>query len=417
MSGTKYKAVRGTKDILPDQSQAWESLKIKAREVFEAYGYREIVIPAFESTELFQRGIGQSTEIVQKEMYTFLDKKGRSLTLRPEGTAGVVRSYLEQNLGHKSQTVKLYYIGQMFRYERPQAGRYREFWQLGVEAFGSSDPAIDAENIIMLHDYLNKTGLKEMKVIINTMGCNVCRPRYLRKLREFLGSGDNLCGDCRDRARANPLRAFDCKNDNCIVYLVNAPKISEFLCDECVNDFESVKNFLNEVSFKYDVDQTLVRGFDYYTKTTFEIQISTLGAQNAVAGGGRYDYLVEEFGGSATPAIGFAVGLERLYLALNEPKSQNVTDIFVTYIDEDSKISAFKILCDLRRAGINSEMDYAGRSIKGQLKAASKLGASRVVVVGPEEVKEDNVKIKDMVTGDEKILKSSDFYRELKVGI
>lgn len=417
MSKAKYNAVRGTKDILPDQSQAWDSLKIKAREVFESYGYREIVTPSFERTELFQRGIGQSTEIVQKEMYTFLDKKGRSLTLRPEGTAGVVRSYLEQNLGHASQTVKLYYIGQMFRYERPQTGRYREFWQLGVEAFGSSDPAIDAENIIMLHDYLNSVGLNDMLVIINTMGCNACRPRYLDKLQIFLGSGDGLCEDCRERAKVNPLRAFDCKNDRCGLYLKNAPKISEYLCEECVNDFDAVKNYLNEACFEYVVDPTLVRGFDYYTKTTFEIQISTLGAQNAVAGGGRYDYLVEEFGGSATPAIGFAVGLERLYLALNEPKSQYATDIFVAYIDDNSKKYAFKILCDLRRAGISSDMDYAGRSIKGQLKAASKLGVSKVVIIGPEEVKDDNVKLKEMTTGDEKILSTNDFYKEVKVGI
>jgi histidyl-tRNA synthetase len=415
MSGKKYTAVRGTRDILPSQSKTWENLKSEARNIFELYGYSEIITPTFEKTELFKRSIGESTEIVQKEMYTFLDKKGRSLTLRPEGTAGAVRVYLERNLNLLAQLVKVYYVGQMFRYERPQTGRYREFWQLGVEAFGSDDPALDAENIIMLVDYLKNVGLSEMDVLINSMGCKNCRPAYLKTLRQFLGRGEMLCDDCRERAVLNPLRAFDCKTGTCVSYLDSAPKINEYLCSTCVSDFNAVKSYLDDVSLIYRVKPALVRGFDYYTKTTFEVQVSSLGSQNAVAGGGRYDYLVEEFGGKPTPAVGFAIGLERLFIAVNQPESSVETDIFVAFIGDESKKEAFKALCLLRRHGVKSEMDFLGKSIKGQLKLASKFNAKRTIIIGPEEMETGNLKVKDMESGFEKIINKGKLLKEIKV--
>lgn len=402
----RTKAPRGTYDILPEKARDWYRLEEKAVSLFERYGYARIVTPTFEHTDLFQRGIGESTDIVQKEMYTFEDKRGRSLTLRPEGTAPVVRAYLEHNLSSRPLPVKLYYMGQMFRYERPQAGRNREFWQIGVEAMGAMDPSLDAEVILLLIHYLRDVGLSDLNLHINSMGCTECRPRFISELRKSLGNyEDQFCGDCQRRVKENPLRIFDCKKEQCQENLEKAPRISDFICSSCSDHFKSVQSYLEETSTDFELNHRLVRGFDYYTKTTFEVVSGRLGAQNALGGGGRYDQLVEEFGGPATPGIGFAIGLERVLLALSEESDQNRVHpnplVFIAALGKESKQKAFTLLYQMRSQGISADTDFQDRSLKGQMKMANKRGATYTILLGSDELDKGVCGTRDMDTGDQ----------------
>ena len=408
-----FKAPRGTQDYLPEKATLLHHLDQKAAKLFEKAGYRRIVTPTFEETGLFQRSIGESSDIVRKEMYTFEDRKGRSLTLRPEATAPVVRAYIERNLQAEIQPVKLYYMGPMYRYERPQAGRYREFWQLGIEAIGSSVALIDAEVIVALMQYLKELGLKEITLHIGSMGDDNCRLDYIKELTRYLELRlDSLCGDCKERVRLNALRVFDCKREPCKQQLKGAPKLIEYLCHECDEHFKSVKRLLKEAGVDFVVDPTLVRGFDYYTRTTFEVKSPLLGSQDALGGGGRYDRLVKQYGGPDSPAIGFALGIERIILALEKEgvktKVKKEIGLFIIAIDESTKERAFKLLTELREADFSAEMDYLSRSVKAQMKLADRLGARYVVIVGPDELERDEVRLKDMRTSSEENIEISE---------
>ncbi len=407
----KIQAPRGTTDYLPDKAKQLDSIIEQAFKLFERYGYQHIITPSFEDTALFSRSIGESSDIVRKEMYSFLDKAGRNLTLRPEATAPVVRAYIEHHLNSKPQPLKLYYFGSMYRYERPQAGRYREFMQLGVEVLGSSEPVADAEVIILLLELLEKLGLEDLKLQIGSMGCSDCRQGYRRRLANFLKLNENeLCSDCQERASLNPLRVFDCKNPACCQILTNAPKIINYLCDNCQQHFQAIQELLIKVGISYQVDSSLVRGFDYYTRTTFEVQSSKLGAQNALGGGGRYDNLVEQYGGPPTPAIGFALGLERILLSLEKQKKlktfSSSSMAFIAVVDNSLKSEAIKLATQLRQLGISAQLDLLSRSLRAQMKYANKLGVKFTIILGPDEIKEQQVVVRDM--------KES---QELKVGL
>jgi len=397
---------RGTKDILPETIGQWLYVEKTVRDICELYGYKEIRTPIFEHTELFLRGIGETTDVVEKEMYTFTDRGKRSLTLRPENTAATVRAYLEHKLYADIAVNKLFYIGSMFRYDRPQAGRYREFHQFGVEALGTLNPAIDAEIIMLAVQFLKALGLNELKLALNSVGCPNCRPVYRERLQAFFSDKlEELCPDCRSRYDRNPMRILDCKNEHCKELSTGAPNITDCLCEECTDHFEQVQSLLKEAGIEFELDPRLVRGLDYYTKTAFEIQYAPLGAQSAVAGGGRYDGLIEECGGNPTPAIGFAVGLERVLLALEKqallPEVSQSTDVFVVALGEIAQKPAFKLLCDLRGKSIKASMDFAGRSLKAQMKQANKAMARYVVMLGEDEVNDSCVILKDMITSDQ----------------
>lgn len=396
-------APRGTKDILPEQSRQWLRLENKIRELCDVYGYEEIRTPTFEHTELFQRGIGEGTDVVDKEMYTFTDRGGRSITLRPENTASIVRAYLQNKLYANAATAKFFYIGSMFRYDRPQAGRLREFHQFGVEAIGEKNPALDAEIILLAREFLLSLGLDNLTLKINTVGCPKCRPIFRRKLTEyFTENADELCGDCRRRLEKNPLRILDCKIDGAKDFMDDAPKIETCLCDDCREHFNALKNFLSAANVEFVVDNRLVRGLDYYTKTVFEIQYAPLGAQSAVAGGGRYDGLIEEIGGDDTPAVGFALGMERILLALELqgllPALTKKISAFVVSGGTEAEIYAFKLLADLRRKNIPVAMDFARKSLKAQMKAAARSGAKFALIVGEDEVATSTVTVKNLET-------------------
>lgn len=396
-------APRGTKDILPGQVDAWLWLENKIRGLCKVYGYEEIRTPTFEHTELFQRGIGEGTDVVEKEMYTFTDRGDRSITLRPENTASVVRAYLQNKLYANAGLVKLFYIGSMFRYDRPQAGRLREFHQFGVEALGEKNPAVDAEIILLAWEFLKNLGLADLKLKINTVGCPACRPVYKKKLTEYFTENvDELCGDCRRRLEKNPLRILDCKIDGLKDFMEDAPKIKTCLCDECREHFNAVKNFLTVAGVPFEVDSRLVRGLDYYTKTAFEIQYPPLGAQSAVAGGGRYDGLIKEIGGDDTPAVGFAAGLERILLALELqrllPEQNKKIAAFIVASGSAAEFYAFKLLTDLRRENILAAMDFARKSMKAQMKAAAKSGAKFALIIGEDEVASETVTLKNLET-------------------
>ncbi|SDP54945.1 histidine--tRNA ligase [Selenomonas ruminantium] len=394
-------APRGTKDILPDTVGQWTYVEEKIRDLCARYGYKEIRTPMFEHTELFHRGIGEGTDVVDKEMYTFTDRGDRSITLRPENTASAVRAYLQNKLYGDNSLTKLFYIGSMFRYDRPQAGRMREFHQFGVEALGESNPAVDAEIIMLAMDLLGGLGLKDLKLSLNSVGCPKCRPVYRKVLQDYFRDKlDDLCEDCQDRFERSPLRILDCKADADKPYMADAPKITDCLCEECQEHFHKVQHFLTEAGVEFELDARLVRGLDYYTKTAFEIKYPPLGAQSAVAGGGRYDGLIEEIGGNPTPAVGFATGLERVLLALEKqnllPEMDNKTDAFVVALGEEAQGAAFKLLTQLRQAGLKASMDYAGRSMKAQMKQANKANARFALIIGEDEVKEACVQLKDM---------------------
>lgn len=395
------KAPRGTRDILPDKVGNWLYLENLIRKLCGQFGYREIRTPIFEHTELFQRGIGETTDVVEKEMYTFTDRGNRSITLRPENTAAAVRSYLENKLYADTNLCKLFYIGSMFRYDRPQAGRYREFHQFGVEALGEANPAVDAEIISLAVQFLQDLGLKDIKLLLNSVGCPKCRPVYRQKLQEFFRPViGEMCEDCQSRYDRNPMRLLDCKNEKCKKLAENAPAITDCLCDECNEHFHKVQDFLTAAGIEFELDPSLVRGLDYYTKTAFELKYIPLGAQSAVLGGGRYDGLIEECGGQPTPAVGFATGLERVLLALEMqnllPETVYDTDVFIVALGDGVQAKAFEILTTLRKAGFKAAMDYAGRSMKAQMKQANKANAKIAVILGENELQSNSAVVKDM---------------------
>lgn len=405
---------KGTRDILPDEIEKWRWVEETARNIFERFGYKEIRTPIFEHTEIFTRSIGETTDIVEKEMYTFRDKAGRSISLRPEGTASVVRACIQNGMLGNVPLLKLYYMGQMFRYERPQAGRYREFWQAGVEAFGIAEPAIDAEIIMLGDHFLKKVGLSGVTLHLNSMGCvghaaglsGGCRPKYVEKLKEFLADHlDKLCGQCVIRYERNPLRVLDCKNPECKKIIRNAPLILDYLCEPCKEHFAAVENYLDELNVDYIEDPFIVRGLDYYSRTTFEFIAEGLGAQDTVLGGGRYDYLVEEFGGNPTPASGFAMGIDRIVLVL-EAQETDIPELppleaYIAVIGARAVSAAAKIAADLRRNGISAEMEYAVRSLRTQMKTANKMDAQNVIFLGEDELESRVVSIRNMESGEQ----------------
>ena len=394
-------APRGTKDILPNTVGDWNYVEGEIRELCRRFGYSEIRTPIFEHTELFQRGIGEGTDVVDKEMYTFTDRGERSITLRPENTASAVRAYLQNKLYAQSNLVKLCYIGSMFRYDRPQAGRMREFHQFGVEALGEANPAVDAEVILLAMNLLEGLGLKDLELSINSVGCPKCRSKYRTMLQDFFRDKlEDLCEDCRSRFERSPLRILDCKKDSDKPYMADAPKITDCLCEECAEHFAKLKELLTSAGISFTHDPRLVRGLDYYTKTAFEIKYPPLGAQSAVAGGGRYDGLIEEMGGNPTPAVGFATGLERLLLALESqnllPEKNRSVDAYVVALGETAQAEGFKLLNSLRQQGLSAAMDFAGRSMKAQMKQANKLGAKYSVILGEDEIAEGVVMLRSM---------------------
>ncbi|MDI6816134.1 MAG: histidine--tRNA ligase [Actinomycetota bacterium] len=414
----QFRVPKGTTDIVPDVAVKWQYLERIAVELFKKYGYKPIITPIFEHTEVFTRSIGSSTDIVQKEMYTFEDKGNRSLTLRPEGTAPVIRAYVEQNMNQLPQPVKLYYTGPMFRYERPQAGRYRQFWQIGVEAIGSDDPAVDAESILLLINYFKAVGLKELALYINSMGCENDRPQYIEMLKDYAeAKRESLCNDCVKRIDLNPLRLFDCKNETCQTVMADAPKLIDHLCESCRGHFDEVKHYLEMQCVNYVIKPELVRGLDYYTKTTFEVVSPLLGAQNAIGGGGRYNKLVEEFGGPSTPGIGFALGTERLALAVEKEGvfdvDENSTEVFIAVADPAAKHAAVNILYELRAKDVSADIDYMGRSLKAQLKAANRRGIRYFVFLGSRELESGAVVVKDMENGAQEEVKLNELVEYL----
>jgi histidyl-tRNA synthetase len=397
-------ALRGTQDILPADAYKWNYMEGVIRDLCRKYGYGEIRTPIFEATELFQRGIGDTTDVVTKEMYTFTDRGGRSCTLRPENTASAVRAYLEHKLYGDQQVHKLFYIGSMFRYDRPQAGRYREFHQFGVEVLGADSPAADAEAISLAYTLFQKLGLKDLVLHINSIGCPKCRPVYRQTLIDYFRASDEpLCEDCRERLEKNPLRVLDCKEDSKKESVKHAPEITDYLCEECREKYEALKKYLTALGIPYEEDPRLVRGLDYYTNTAFEIQYTPLGAQSAICGGGRYDGLVEEIGGPHTPSVGFAVGLERLLLALEMqhliPEPVQTGHVYIAALGKDAVAAGMKIQQELRAKGIPTDMDLQGKSLKGQMKQAGKSGAGVTVIIGEDELAKGEAVVKNMDAG------------------
>lgn len=415
-------APRGTKDIMPADVKAWRYLEETMRKICAQYGYKEIRTPVFEHTELFLRGIGETTDVVEKEMYTFNDRGNRSITLRPENTASAVRAYIEHKLYAEPAPTKLFYIGPMFRYDRPQAGRYRQFHQFGIEALGVQGPNIDAEIILLAVQILQSLGLKDLKLKINSVGCPKCRPLHREKLQEFFKPHfDELCKDCQSRYDRNPLRLLDCKNPHCQELGAGAPSLEECLCDECREHFEGLKQLLTAAGIEYEVDHNLVRGLDYYTKTAFEIQYKPLGAQSAVCGGGRYDGLIEEVGGPATPGIGFAMGMERVLLALESqnllPDVQEAMDVFAVCPNQEYFPTVFKTVSDLRRAGLKAEFDFQGRSMKAQMKQANRVNAKYVLIFGEDEFARGQVVLRNMSTSEQKEIAITDIITNLQTEV
>ena len=401
------KVQKGTKDILPQEVGQWHKLEKNALEIFTRYGYKEIRTPIFEATELFARGVGDTTDIVNKEMYTF-EKSDRSITLRPENTAGVVRSFIENGMARLSAPVKLWYKGPMFRYERPQAGRQRQFHQVGVEMFGIKEPTADAEAIMLAVDYLNSLGLNDLEVEINSLGCPKCREEYKNKIKEVLKPEfDNLCEDCQNRYEKNPLRLLDCKVESCKEIFAK-PEIqkviqSDFICEECAQHYSKLKSYLDKLNIKYVENKLLVRGLDYYNRTVFEIKSNNLGSQNAVCGGGRYDSLVRNLGGEDTPAVGWAMGMERLNSLLPEVEPEKLDG----YIVSNSPADAFAFAQELRAKGLNVEFDLANKKFTKQLEKASKV-ARFALILGEDEIKSNQVSVKNLATSEQVTISKDD---------
>ena len=397
---------KGTKDVLPYESYKWHYIENIVREITQKYGFLEIRTPIFEHTELFLRGVGETTDIVNKEMYTFIDKGNRSITLKPEGTAGVARSFVENGLSENPQPMKMYYITPVFRYERPQAGRLREHHQFGVELYGSDSPYADVEVISVAKNLFNALGITELELNINSIGCPVCRAEYNKALKEYLKEHiDGMCATCKERLDKNPLRILDCKEERCKAVNVNAPRVIDYLCDDCKQHHESVKSILTSLGIQFKVNPNIVRGLDYYTKTVFEFVSTSIGAQGTVCGGGRYNNLVKEVGGKPTPAVGFGMGIERLLMVLEglnlSVGAPEIPSVYIAPLSSDQMLDAYKLVAELRSKNVSADTDIMGRSLKAQMKYAGKRGYAYVVVLGENEINDGKAKIKIMATGEE----------------
>ncbi|BCB97384.1 histidine--tRNA ligase [Dissulfurispira thermophila] len=395
----KYSALKGIQDILPPDIYIWQKIESIAKEIFHKYGFKEIRLPIIESTDIFIRSIGETTDIVEKEMYTFADKAGRSITMRPEGTAPAVRCYVEHHLYTLPSPQKFFYSGPMFRYERPQKGRFRQFYQVGVEAFGVSHPSMDAEIIAMLKNLLEGIGLKELHFELNSIGCDKCRPAYRNALLIFFRDKlSDFCPDCQRRYKINPLRILDCKVERCIELRQRTPLVTDYLCSECREHFEELIFRLQTLKIPYTLNPNLVRGLDYYTRTAFEVTSEHLGAQKAVAAGGRYDKLVEEFGGPQTPAIGFAIGMERIATLLKEKWTGEcpAPKVFIATLGKEAEVEGFRIAEDIRAAGFWVELNHGGASLKSQLRKADRIGAELAFIIGENELKDKKVQWKNL---------------------
>ena len=411
-------APKGTKDTMPDQVYKWHYIENAFAEICRKYGFDEIRTPVFEHTELFQRGVGDTTDIVQKEMYTFQDYGKRSITLKPEGTSPVVRAYTEHKLYAGVQPTKLYYNIPCFRYEKPQSGRLREFHQFGVETFGTGDMMADAEIISLAYDFLHEMGITDIELRINSVGCPHCRKKHRAALKEFLRPKyEQLCDTCKDRFDRNPMRIIDCKSPVCHELVQGAPMMIDYLCDECSDAFSQLKSNLDAMGIQYTVDPGIVRGLDYYTKTAFEFVTTKIGAQGTVCGGGRYDHLVEEIGGPATPGVGFGLGKERLLLTMEacgvEIPEPSGADVFIAVMGDEAKAAGLKLMRELRQKGVTVQMDIMGRNIKNQFKYANRINAARTVVIGQDELENDSITIKNMATSEQVTVPMENIVEEL----
>jgi histidyl-tRNA synthetase len=414
-----YQAPRGTSDILPEEQAYWRFIEQRVESSAQLYGYERIDTPAFEDTKLFARSVGEDTDIVTKEMYTFEDRGSSSLTLRPEGTASVCRAYLEHGMHNQPQPVKLYYIASIFRYERPQAGRFRQHYQFGYEAIGDGDPALDGEVIDMAWRFFADMKLSKLTLLLNSIGCKKCRPEYVDSLKSYyVGHALELCPECQTRLKRNPLRLLDCKQAGCQKVAESAPKSVDYLCNECAQHFEQLKRYLELLKLPFNVNHRLVRGLDYYTRTVFEIQPEGGGAQSTLAGGGRYDDLIEELGGKPTPAIGFAAGMERLILNLKEqqvavpplPKPK----VFIACLGAEAKETATRLAAELRGAGVGVISAMGDKSLKAQLRQANSLGVRYAVIIGEEEVRAGTVVLRDMTSAEQKSVAAGELAKLLK---
>ncbi|MFQ6132146.1 MAG: histidine--tRNA ligase [Armatimonadota bacterium] len=414
----RYQVPKGTRDILPDDAREWQFAEERFREVCRRFGYQEIRTPVFEQTDLFVRSVGADTDIVRKEMYTFEDRGGRSLTLRAEGTAPAVRAYIEHNLaGQSGRLVKLYYIGPIFRYDRPQKGRYRQHHQAGMEAIGSSDPALDAEIIELALAWWAELGVTGCRVMVNSVGCEKCWPGYQEKLTAAVGEVlPQLCGDCQRRYQTNIRRILDCKQEQCRQVTDSAPRHVDHLCGECAEHFEGVKSCLEAVGIEYEVNPRIVRGLDYYTKTAFEVSHASLGAQDVLGGGGRYDGLVEACGGKPTPGVGAGLGIDRALMVRADLGLSVAADdrrCFLAVLGEEAKCRAVALLAELRRAGVAADMDHSGGSLKAQLRRADSGGYGYVAILGEDELAQGTVALRCMNTGEQRQVLQADLAREL----
>lgn len=413
----EFTTLKGFKDILPEDVGTWQRLESKARSVLQTFGFHEIKTPIMERTELFSRSIGLDTDIVSKEMYSIVDAKGKSISLRPEATASVARAYIQHRLYDKNPVQKLFTFGPMFRRERPQKGRFRQFYQINAEILGDSGPRSDADLIIMATTILNEAGLSGLTLHLNSLGCAQCRPRFRQGLQEYLAQRtDALCSDCQKRAKTNPLRVFDCKVETCNEVVSNAPSILDHICEDCRRHFDSLQVYLDDSNIPFILNHRLVRGLDYYTRTSFEFQTEHLGAQNAVCGGGRYDGLLRLLGGPDHPAIGFAMGIDRLVDLMDEAGKENspVPALFVAGLGEKAEGVVFGWVRDLRKAGIRVEMEYTSKGLKAQMKKADRLGAKKVLMVGDNELASGKGLLRDMETKEQKEMDLTNIVDNLK---
>lgn len=404
--GVITKKIKGTEDVLPKDSYRWQFVEDVMRKESATYGFKEIRTPVFEHTELFARGVGQTTDVVQKEMYTFDTKGGESVTLRPEGTAGAARAVLEHGLVNDSLPIKASYFVSCYRYEKPQAGRLREFHQFGLECYGTQSPAADAELICAAQSIFDRLGIKQLRLEINSIGCPTCRAEYHKALKEyFYGYKDELCETCNSRLEKNPMRILDCKSPVCSKIAQGAPKITDYLCDECKEHFASVQKYLDAAGVEYTVNPTIVRGLDYYTKTVFEFVTDFIGAQGTVCGGGRYDGLIEELGGKHLPSLGFAMGIERLLMLMDkqgiEIPKPSTCDLYVAVMGESASLKSFEIIKAVRSCGLIAETDIVGRGLRAQMKYADKIGAKFSMVLGENEIEQGKAVIKNMLSGEQ----------------
>ena len=407
------KAPKGTKDVLSTESYKWQYIESEWAEICREYGFKEIRTPMFEATELFNRGVGETTDIVQKEMYTFNDLGGRSITLKPEGTASAVRAFIESNQYAETQPTKYYYSTSCFRYEKPQAGRLREFHQFGVENFGTSDMLADAEVIALGHDFISRMGIKDVELHISSVGCRKCRPLHRQALQDFLRPKyDCLCDTCKSRFDKNPMRILDCKSPEDKKLVQGAPMMLDYLCDDCKKDFDELRRHLDAMGIDYIIDPNIVRGLDYYTKTAFEFITTSIGAQGTVCGGGRYDHLIEEIGGPDMPGVGFGLGKERLLMLMettgHDFGGEEKPQIFISFIGDEAKEYSIGLIHELRSKGVRAEMDSKARNLKGQMKYANKLGAKYTVVIGEDEVASGELTLKNMENSEQTKVRRED---------